>query len=127
MTFAINPEDLYMEFQTKRKRGRMWIIPNGSDPVFERVKTDNAIFNTLVKAHLCQRFITEGRFASMKDFPEKKDIAAMYVRRIMNLNYLSPKIKEMFLEGKQPKRPKSEDRMAQIPLLWSEQEAQFLQ
>jgi hypothetical protein len=115
-----------MEFTTKRKGGRTWIItPDGSDPVFEKVKVDNTIFKALVKAHLWQRYIRNGRFASMKDLAEKKGIAESYVRKVMNLNYLSPKIKEMILDGKHPKHLKLQDLMEGIPVLWNEQEKIF--
>jgi hypothetical protein len=75
MTFAINPEDLYMEFTTKRKSGRTWIItPDGSAPVFEKVKVDNTIFKAKVKAHLRQRELTRGKYASIRDLAAKKKI-----------------------------------------------------
>jgi site-specific DNA recombinase len=44
----------------------------------------------------------------------------------MNLNCLSPQIKEMILDGKQPKYLKLQDLMADVPALWSEQEKRFL-
>lgn len=94
--------------------------------MFERVKVDKTIFKALVKAHLWQRYIRNGRFASIKDLAEKKGVAESYVRRIMNLNYLSPKIKEMILDGKQPKHLKLQDLMACIPVLWREQEERWL-
>jgi hypothetical protein len=43
----------------------------------------------------------------------------------MNLNYLSPKIKEMILDGTHPKHLKLQDLMEDIPVLWSEQEEKF--
>jgi site-specific DNA recombinase len=61
-----------------------------------------------------------------KDLAEKRGIAESYVRKIMNLNYLSPKIKELILDGKHPKHLKLQDLMADIPVLWSEQEEMFL-
>jgi hypothetical protein len=116
-----------MEFTTKRKNGRTWIItPDGSDPVVEMVKVDNTIFKALIKAHLWQRHIRSGRFTSMKDLAEKKGIAESYVRRIINLNYLSPKIKEMILEGTQPKHLRLQDIIYDVPLSWNEQERVFL-
>jgi hypothetical protein len=46
--------------------------------------------------------------------------------RIINLNYLSPKIKEMIIEGTQPKHLRLQDIMEGIPVLWHEQEEGFL-
>jgi hypothetical protein len=88
-------EDLYMEFTTKRKSGRTWIItPDGSDPVFEKVKVDNTIFKTLVKAYLWQRDLKRGKYSSIRDLAAKKAVDESCARRLINLNYLSPKIKE---------------------------------
>jgi site-specific DNA recombinase len=70
--------------------------------------------------------IDKGRFSSMKELAEKEGIAESYVRRMMRLNYLSPKIKEMIIDGKQPKHLKLQDFMGDIPMLWAEQEEMFL-
>jgi hypothetical protein len=127
MTFAINPEDLYMEFTTKRKSGRTWIItPDGSAPVFEKVNVDNTIFKALVKAHLWQRELKRGKYASIRALATKKKIDESCARRIINLNYLSPKIKEMILEGTQPKHLRLQDIIRDLPVLWNEQEEKFL-
>ncbi len=123
----LNPEDLYMEFHVKKKSGRSWIItPDGSEPVFEKVSVDRTLFKALIKAHLWQRDLNRKRFASMKELAQKKGVDESYVRRILNLNYLSPKIKEMILEEKQPKHLKIQDIIYDIPLLWSEQEERWL-
>jgi hypothetical protein len=62
----------------------------------------------------------------MKDLAEKKGIAESYVRKVMNLNYLSPKIKGMILEGTQPKHLRLQDIIYDVPLSWNEQEERFL-
>jgi hypothetical protein len=123
----MDPKDIYMTFPIKCKSGRTWIItPDGSDPVFERVCVDNTIFKALVKAYLWKQYIDKGRFSSMKELAEKEGIAESYVRRMARLNYLSPKIKEMIIDGKQPKHLKLQDFMGDIPMLWAEQETMFL-
>jgi hypothetical protein len=115
-----------MEFTTKRKSGRTWIItPDGGDPVFEKVKVDTTIFKALVKAHLWQRYIKKGKFQSIRALADAKKVNESYVRRILKLNCLSPKIKEMILDGKLPKHLKLQDIIYDIPLLWSEQEERF--
>ena len=78
-------------------------MPNGSAPVFEKVRVDNTIFKALVKAHLWQRELKRGKYASIRDLAAKKKIDESCARRIINLNYLSPRIKQMILEGTQPK------------------------
>jgi hypothetical protein len=44
----------------------------------------------------------------------------------MNLNYLSPKIKEMILGSTHPKHLKLQDIIYDVPLSWNEQEERFL-
>jgi hypothetical protein len=118
----LNSKDLYMEFTTKRKSGRTWIItPDGSDPVFEEVRVDNTILKVLVKAHLWQRYLDRGTFSSMKELAEKKGIDESYVRKILNLNYLSPKVKEMILDGTLQKEVKLQDLVSMgKELVWEE-------
>jgi site-specific DNA recombinase len=62
----------------------------------------------------------------MNDLAKKKGIAETYVRKTMSLNYLSPRIQEMILDGKQPKYLKLQDIIYDVPLLWSEQEEKWL-
>jgi hypothetical protein len=127
ITDLLQPEDLYMEFRVKKKSGRSWIItPDGSDPVFEKVAVDKTIFKALVKAHLWKRYLRKGQFVSMKELSERKSIAESYIKRIIRLNYLSPKIKVMIIEGTQPKHLKLQDLMEDIPTLWRDQEEKFL-
>ena len=122
MTFAINPEDLYMEFTTKRKSGRTWIItPDGRDPVFEKVKIDNTILKALVKAHW-QLELKRRKYTSIRALAAKKQVHESYARRIINLNYLSPRIKEMIIDGKFPRHTKIQDILYDTPIMWSEQE-----
>jgi hypothetical protein len=93
-----------MEFKTKKKSGRSWIItPDGSDPVFEKTKVDNTILKALVRAHLWQRELDSGKFSSIRELASKKNINESYVRRLLNLNYLPPKIKVAILEGTLPR------------------------
>jgi hypothetical protein len=127
MTSAVEPEYLYMEFTTKRKSGRTWIItPDGSDPVFEMVNVDNTILKALVKAHLWLRELERGKYSSIRDLAAKKKLDGSYASRIVQLNYLSPRIQEMILDGKQPKYLKLQDIIRGIPVPWSEQEKKFL-
>jgi hypothetical protein len=127
MNYGLTNEDLYMEFHVKRKSGRTWIITSdGSDPVFEKVKIDNTILKALIKAHLWKRELRRGKYGSIRDLAEKKSVNEAYVRRVLNLNYLSPKIKEMILDGKQPKHLRLQDLLHNAPLLWGEQEKLFI-
>jgi hypothetical protein len=123
----MNVTDLYMEFTTKRKSGRTWIItPDGSDPVFEKVKADNTLLKAMLKGNSWQRKIRRGAYDSIADLSKHMSITESYVYRIMNINYISPKIKEMILDGKQPKHLNLQDIIYDVPLSWIEQEKKWL-
>jgi hypothetical protein len=75
MTFAINPEDLYMKFSTKRKSGRAWIItPDGSDPVFEEIRVDNTLLKALLRANSWQRKLSRGTYDTLADLAKHMNI-----------------------------------------------------
>lgn len=106
--------ELFIEFQVKKKSGRSWIItPDGSEAIFEKVLSDRTLFKTLVKAHLWQRELNKG-------------VDESYVRKILKLNYISPKIKELIIDGKQPQYLKLQDIIYEVPLNWSKQKSRWL-
>lgn len=119
--------ELFVEFHVKKKGGRSWIItPDGSEAVFEKVLVDRTLFKALVKAHLWQRELNKGRFFSMKELAKHKGVDESYVRRLLKLNFLSPKIKELIIDGKQPQHLKLQDIVYDVPLDWGEQESRWL-
>jgi hypothetical protein len=111
-----------MQFPTKRKSGRTWIVtPDGSESAFEEVKVDNTILKALIKAHLWQRELDKGKYESVKDLARSKNINDVYVRKILNLNYLPPKVKIAILDGTQPKEMKLQDLMENgVELTWKD-------
>jgi hypothetical protein len=116
-----------MEFQVKRKSGRAWIItPDGSEPVFEEIRVDNTLLKALLRANSWQRKLRRGTYDNMADLAKHMNVTESYAHRIMNLNYLSPKIKEMILGGTHPKQLKLQDLIYDVPLSWNEQEERFL-
>jgi hypothetical protein len=116
-----------IEFSVKRKKQRVWITtPDGDEPVFEEVKVDNTLLKALLKAHLWTRKIQRGSFENISELCKHYKINDSYASKILNLRYLSPKLKEMIIEGKQPKHMRLQDLIYEIPLPWVEQEKKFL-
>ena len=119
--------ELFVEFRIKKKGGRSWIItPGGSAAIFEKVSVDRTLFKTLVKAHLWQRELNRNRFASMTELAKHKGVDESYTRRLLKLNYISPKIKELIIDGKQPQHLKLQDIIYDVPFDRIEQEAKWL-
>ena len=116
----LKTEDLYMEFNVKRRKQRVWITtPDGSAPVFEEIKVDNTLLKALLKANSWQRKIDKGRFENLAGLCKHYKINDSYASKIMSLNYLPPKMKELILDGKQPKTICLQDLMEQgVDLVW---------
>lgn len=115
-------DDLCFVLPSRKKRGRTWIItPDGSDPVFDEIRVDNTLLRALLKANLWQRWIEKGKYETVAELSQKKNIAHKYVRQILRLNYLSPIIKEMILDGRQPKDLKLQELMNDLPIIWKDQ------
>jgi hypothetical protein len=87
---------------------------------------DNTLLKALLKASLWQRKIQRGSFENLSELCKHYKINDPSASKIMNLNYLSPKMKEMIINGKQPKHLRLQDLMADVPLSWVEQERKLL-
>lgn len=88
----------------KQKSGRSVITtPDGAPPEFTEIRIDKTLLKALAKAHLRKREISHKKYASVSEFAASKNINPTYIRRILNLCHLSPKIQEMILNGKLPK------------------------
>ena len=60
---------------------------------------------------------------SIEEIAERERVGARYVRRLMRLAFLAPKIVEMIAAGSQPPDLTAEARAERIdlPLVWTEQ------
>jgi hypothetical protein len=84
---------IQIEFKIKKKSVRSWITtPEGDEPIFEEVNSDNTLLKALLKAHLWQRKIQRGSFENLSELCKYYKINDSYASKIMNLNYLSPKL-----------------------------------
>jgi len=78
----------------------------------------------VARAHQWSHDLLEGRTRSIDEIAERQRIGARYVRRVMRLAFLAPKIVEMIAAGSQPPDLTAEALAERIdlPLLWTEQE-----
>lgn len=99
----------------------MIIDPEGKDK-----EVDNPLLKALVRADLWRRQLSSGKFATINELCAHEKLGLEYVKRILRLNYLAPKIKEDILNGTQPRHLKLIDfKKTKIPILWSEQLEKF--
>jgi site-specific DNA recombinase len=64
------------------------------------------------------------RATSVEEIADRERVGARYVRRLMRLAFLAPKIVEMIVAGRQPPELTTEALAERIdlPLLWTKQE-----
>jgi len=64
-------------------------------------KTDNALLKAVVKAHLWKRQLEEGKHSSVRKLSMLVNISMRCVQEIIRINYLSHKIVEDIVHGRQ--------------------------
>ena len=80
------------------------------------------MIKVIAKAYFWQKQLDKGMYRSIDDLAVKKKINSSYISRILRLNLLAPQIKQVILDGTQPRglRPA---RYANQPFpdIWDEQ------
>jgi hypothetical protein len=64
----------------------------------------------------------EGKFTSIEDLSAAEKINPSYVSRVLRLAFLSPKVVQAIMDGKQPAWLTMKDLLRPHPNDWSEQE-----
>lgn len=83
------------------------------------------LLRALAKAYRWENGIKD--FGRADWYINKNKLSKTYVRRILNLNNLSPKIKKAIIDGEFPRDILLQDLiLSEVSLLWSEQEQKLL-
>jgi hypothetical protein len=99
------------------------VLPDGSRGVVRRGATiDNSMVKLLVRGFRWQRMLYEGKFTSIEDLSATEKINPSYVSRVLRLAFLSPKVVQAIMDGKQPAWLTMKDLLRPHPNDWSEQE-----
>jgi ParB-like chromosome segregation protein Spo0J len=87
-------------------------------------QTDLALLKAVARAHQWSENLLTGQASSIAEVAEREGVGARYVRRLMRLTSLAPKIVEMIAAGTQPSELTAEALAERIdlPLLWTAQE-----
>jgi hypothetical protein len=108
--------------QIKRRGVEMRLIIKGNDTPAPRA--DLALLKAVARAHQWSQDLLTGRASSIAEVAEREGVGARYVRRLMRLAFLAPKIVEAIAAGRQ--RPElTAEALAEridLPQLWTEQE-----
>ena len=108
---------------TVRRRGvemRLVIKGNGAPAP----RADSALLKAVARARQWSEDLLAGRVQSVAEIAERERVGSRYVRRLLRLAFLAPKIVEAIAAGDQPPELTAEAlaERIELPLLWSEQE-----
>ena len=121
---------IHVQMALRHFSGRKKIIfPDDTfDPtqIHLRDNGDRAVLVALARAHHWKKLMDEGKCKSSFDIATKLVVDAGYVRKILRLNDLSPKIVQRFLNGTEPNGLSQKKLMQSLPYSWEEQEKMLL-
>jgi site-specific DNA recombinase len=85
---------------------------------------DVALLKAIARGHQWADDLLEGRGASIAGIAEREQVQPHYVRRLLRLAFLAPKIVEAIAAGHQPPEltARALTERLELPLLWNEQE-----
>ncbi len=112
-----------------RSRGGKTVIvlPDGSRGVVRRESTiDNTMVKVIARAFRWQRLLYNGTYATIEDLAIAEKINPSYISRVLRLAFLSPKVVQAILDGKQPVWLTMKDLLRPHPNNWPEQERVLL-
>ena len=115
---------VFMPMRLKKRGGRkMVLVPEGKllCEMQENTNIDHTLLKSLVRAHLWKRQLNTKKYLTVQDLADANKVTAIYIQRILRLNYLPPKLKEAILAGSQPRHLKLADIIQNMPMLWHEQ------
>jgi site-specific DNA recombinase len=106
----------------KRRGVEMRLIIKGNGATVPR--EDLPLLKAVARAHQWSDALLSGRARSIEEIADREQVGARYVRRLMRLAFLAPKIVEMIAAGRQPPELTAEALAERIdlPLLWTKQE-----
>ncbi|MDX2027137.1 MAG: hypothetical protein SFW62_00710 [Alphaproteobacteria bacterium] len=111
-----------------RKFGRRYmIVPpiEGDAPFTAPPRRDDTLLKALARAHKWSQWLETGKVKKIDHLAADNDINPSYVSRIIRLNLLAPDIKEMILDGRQPKTLKLSEMLKPFPDDWQAQRRYF--
>jgi site-specific DNA recombinase len=106
-----------------RRRGvaSKLVLPGRAEP-YHSPKCDPALIKAIARGHLWFEELATGRARSLHELATREGITRRYIRRLVNLAFLSPQLVEAILQGRQP-IALTATRLTELdlPLDWSEQ------
>ncbi|MDR1488504.1 MAG: hypothetical protein LBI26_02070 [Holosporales bacterium] len=108
-----------LKIDTKKGRKSCVIKPNDSFP-------NTPLAKLLAKAYVMEQKLLENQPLGFNEFCRLNNISPRYLRGILSLNCLSPRIKKLIMRGWIPKNVSVQEIITgKIPELWEEQQRKF--
>jgi hypothetical protein len=97
------------------------VLPGRAEP-YHSAKCDPALIKAVARGHIWFEELATGRARSLHELATREGITRRYIRRLVNLAFLSPPLVEAILQGRQP-IALTATRLTELdlPLDWSEQ------
>ena len=121
-----NPSDTPIELTAPvafRRRGvEMRLVLPAVASQNDRSKCDPTLIKAIARGHAWFEELAAGRARSLRELAERDGITRRYVRRLVDLAFLSPELVEAILHGRQPVELTA-TRLTELdlPLDWTEQ------
>jgi hypothetical protein len=106
-----------------RRRGvASKLVLAGRAQPYHSPKCDPVLIKAIARGHLWFEELVTGRARSLHELATREGIARRYIRRLVNLAFLSPQLIEAILQGRHP-IALTATRLTELdlPLDWSEQ------
>lgn len=116
--------DVFVPLEIKKRGGTAMVItPKNIRREDSQKCFDEKFIKAIAKAHKWKIMLDEGQASSFVEIAQQEKVTPGYVRKIFDLNFLSPKIIDSILSGTQPRTLKLQDitSVKELPALWQEQ------
>jgi hypothetical protein len=108
-----------LKIDTKKGRKACVIKPNDSF-------ANTPLAKLIAKAYVMEQKLLEDPNLGFNEFCRLNNISPRYLRGILSLNCLSPRIKRLIMKGHTPKQQIQEIITGKIPEVWEEQEKMLM-
>jgi hypothetical protein len=116
------PIELTSAVEFKRRGFETKLLLQGLTPQNYKARHDPALIKAIARGRTWFEELATGRARSLHESAKRYGISRRYIRRLVNLAFLSPKLVEVILQGRQPAQL-TVTRLTELdlPLDWTEQ------
>jgi hypothetical protein len=114
-------QEVFIPIKISTRKGRRAVVSRAND------KVNTPFSRLLIKAKWLESQLQKYQEITLREFCEIHNVSARYVRSILTMDNLSPKIKKLIMDGYCPSHLSVNDlRSKKFPILWKDQEEVFV-